>query len=68
MSAKLSCYACDANAIGVRDQRPEGGDVVPACGRHAEVTLGELLPLTPPTLVWRAVAALAETVEQGATA
>jgi hypothetical protein len=30
------CYACDAAAVGARDCRPEGGDVEPACARHAE--------------------------------
>jgi hypothetical protein len=30
------CYACDAAAVGLRDRRPEGGDLEKACARHAE--------------------------------
>lgn len=30
------CYACDATASGVRDRRPEGGNIEAACARHAE--------------------------------
>jgi hypothetical protein len=30
------CYACDAGAVGVRDQRPEGGMIEPACDRHRD--------------------------------
>jgi len=33
------CYACDANAVGIRDRRPEGGDVEAACARHADPRL-----------------------------
>jgi len=32
------CYACDARAIGVRDQRPEGV-VEAACYRHLDPSL-----------------------------
>lgn len=31
-----ACYACDAKPIGLRDRRPEGGDLEPACRRHAD--------------------------------
>lgn len=30
------CYACDAKAVGLRDCRPEGGELEKACERHAE--------------------------------
>jgi hypothetical protein len=33
------CYACDAEAIGVRDRRPEGGMIEAACARHADPTI-----------------------------
>lgn len=33
------CYACGAKASGLRDRRPEGGEVEPACPRHAEPRL-----------------------------
>ena len=33
------CYACDARSVGVRDQRPEGGMLEQACGRHADPTI-----------------------------
>lgn len=33
------CYACDAPAIGVRDRRPEGGEVEAGCARHADPTM-----------------------------
>lgn len=32
----VKCYACDAPATGTRDRRPEGGNLEPACERHAE--------------------------------
>lgn len=35
----LRCYACDAQASGVRDRRPEGGIVEAACARHADPTI-----------------------------
>ena len=37
------CYACDAKATGLRDRRPEGGEVEPACPRHAEPGLVPVL-------------------------
>lgn len=33
------CYACDAAAKGWRDMRPEGGAMVPACGRHRDPSI-----------------------------
>ena len=33
------CYACDGAAVGIRDRRPEGGDVEKACARHADPRL-----------------------------
>jgi hypothetical protein len=30
------CYACDSEACGVRDRRPEGGMIEAACKRHAD--------------------------------
>lgn len=33
------CYACDAKVVGVRDRRPEGGEVEMACARHADPTI-----------------------------
>lgn len=33
------CYACDDTACGVRDRRPEGGEVEGACTRHADPTI-----------------------------
>jgi len=30
------CYACGACATGLRDRRPEGGEIEMACPRHAE--------------------------------
>jgi hypothetical protein len=33
------CYACDAKPVGIRDRRPEGGDLEHACARHADPTL-----------------------------
>lgn len=36
---KTTCYCCDAMAVGLRDQRPEGGMVEPACKRHMDPTL-----------------------------
>jgi hypothetical protein len=36
------CYACDARGalvVGVRDRRPEGGQLEPACARHADPTI-----------------------------
>lgn len=33
------CYACDADAVGVRDRRLEGGLVEAACGRHADPSI-----------------------------
>lgn len=38
-SGKSQCYCCDAKVVGLRDQRPEGGMVEPACGRHMDPTL-----------------------------
>jgi hypothetical protein len=35
----LRCYACDGEACGVRDRRPEGGIVEAACKRHADPTI-----------------------------
>ena len=35
----LRCYACDSQACGVRDRRPEGGIVEAACKRHADPTI-----------------------------
>ncbi len=37
------CYACGAKAVGLRDRRPEGGEVEPACARHAEPRLVPVL-------------------------
>ena len=34
-----TCYACNHAAVGFRDQRPEGGMLEPACGRHADPTI-----------------------------
>lgn len=31
-----TCYACGARATGLRDRRPEGGDLEPACNRHKD--------------------------------
>ena len=33
------CYACDSEAVGVRDRRPEGGMIEAACARHADPTI-----------------------------
>lgn len=33
------CHACDAEAVGVRDRRSEGGMVEAACARHADPTI-----------------------------
>lgn len=33
------CYACNEAATGLRDRRSEGGEIEPACGRHAEPSL-----------------------------
>ena len=33
------CYACGAQAAGLRDQRPEGGLLEPACARHRDPTI-----------------------------
>lgn len=30
------CYACDERPVGLRDRRPEGGDLECACARHAD--------------------------------
>ena len=30
------CYACEGEAAGWRDRRPEGGKIEPACDRHLE--------------------------------
>lgn len=30
------CYACDREATGLRDRRPEGGQLERACERHAD--------------------------------
>lgn len=37
----VKCYACDDAPVqgGVRDRRPDGGDVEPACARHADPTI-----------------------------
>lgn len=32
------CYACDADAVGLRDRRPEGHAMEKACARHADPT------------------------------
>jgi hypothetical protein len=37
------CYACGLEATGLRDRRPEGGEVEPACLRHAEPRLVPIL-------------------------
>lgn len=31
-----TCYTCQAAAVGLRDRRPEGGELSPACARHAD--------------------------------
>ena len=33
------CYACDSEACGVRDRRPEGGSIEAACKRHADPSI-----------------------------
>jgi hypothetical protein len=34
------CYACDCTkVVGLRDRRPEGGDLEVACERHADPTI-----------------------------
>jgi hypothetical protein len=33
------CYACDGQACGIRDRRPEGGMAEAACKRHADPTI-----------------------------
>lgn len=33
------CYACDARSVGLRDLRPEGGDLEVACRRHADPSI-----------------------------
>lgn len=33
------CYACDAKPLGLRDRRPEGGDLEVGCDRHADPTI-----------------------------
>lgn len=33
------CYACQAKVAGLRDRRPEGGDLECACARHADPTI-----------------------------
>lgn len=33
------CYACEATPVGIRDRRPEGGDIEVACERHADPTI-----------------------------
>lgn len=33
------CYACDGDACGVRDRRPEGGLIEAACRRHADPSI-----------------------------
>ena len=33
------CYACASKATGLRDRRPEGGSLEPACKRHADPTI-----------------------------
>lgn len=30
------CYACSAKPVGLRDRRPEGGELEIACTRHAD--------------------------------
>lgn len=35
----LRCYACDGEACGVRDRRPEGGIVMAGCACHADPTI-----------------------------
>jgi hypothetical protein len=37
------CYACDAKATGLRDRRPEGGELETACARHADPRLVAVL-------------------------
>lgn len=39
MSPAERCYACDGAVTGLRDRRPEGGKLEPACPRHADPTL-----------------------------
>lgn len=34
-----NCYACDAKAVGLRDRRPEGGELENACTRHRDPTI-----------------------------
>jgi hypothetical protein len=34
-----ACYCCDGRAVGIRDRRPEGGDIERACARHEDPTL-----------------------------
>lgn len=36
---RTTCYACDAEASGIRDRRPEGGIIEVACARHADPTI-----------------------------
>lgn len=36
------CYACGGEVTGVRDLRPEGGKVEPACAGHSNITIAEL--------------------------
>jgi hypothetical protein len=33
------CYACDSKPLGLRDRRPEGGDLEAACSRHADPSI-----------------------------
>ncbi|MFA5053242.1 MAG: hypothetical protein WC565_04250 [Parcubacteria group bacterium] len=33
------CYACERPAVGLRDRRPEGGELEPACRRHADPSI-----------------------------
>lgn len=37
-SPQEHCYACNAEACGIRDRRPEGGTVEAACALHADPT------------------------------
>ena len=33
------CYACGATATGLRDRRPEGGELETACTRHKDPSI-----------------------------
>lgn len=39
------CYGCDSAGAGLRDRRPEGGDLEMACDRHRDPRLGWWKPL-----------------------